>query len=137
MRSPTSCAASSASGNPGYRAEARRRCRSSRCFAPGSGRTGAGGAERGRNLAASGHFGTAVGKFINIPIRFDGPTDADFEAFAAALKGLGERKVLVHCQVNLRASSMVFLYRAIVLKEDPKPAYDAVERKHQIDFELL
>jgi len=92
--------------------------------------------------------------FVNIPIRFDGPTDADYEAFAAALKGLGNRKVLVHCQVNLRASSMVFLYRAIVLKEDPKPAYDAVEkvwvpegpwrrliedelRKHHINFELL
>ncbi len=92
--------------------------------------------------------------FINIPIRFDGPTDADFETFAGALKGLGDRKVLVHCQVNLRASSMVFLYRAIVLKEDPKRAYGAVERvwvpegpwrrliedelhKHHIDFELL
>src|SRR6185369_1190215 len=49
--------------------------------------------------------------FINIPIRFDAPTDADFDAFAAALRGLAERKVLVHCQINLRASSMVFLYR--------------------------
>jgi protein tyrosine phosphatase (PTP) superfamily phosphohydrolase (DUF442 family) len=92
--------------------------------------------------------------FINIPIRFDQPTEADFDTFAAALRGLGERKVLVHCQINLRASSMVFLYRAIVLKEDPRPAYDAVEkvwvprgawrhlieaqlRKHKVDFELL
>ena len=92
--------------------------------------------------------------FINIPIRFDGPTDDDFETFAAALKGLGDRKVLVHCQVNMRASSMVFLYRAIVLKEDPKRAYGMVERvwvpegpwrrlieeelrKHHVDFELL
>lgn len=92
--------------------------------------------------------------FINIPIQFDRPTDDDFETFAAALKGLGDRKVLVHCQVNLRASSMVFLYRAIVLKEDPKAAYHAVEKvwvpegpwrrliedelhKHHIDFDLL
>ena len=92
--------------------------------------------------------------FINIPIRFDGPTEDDFETFAAALKGLGARKVLVHCQVNFRASSMVFLYRAIVLNEDPKAAYRAVEKvwvpegpwrrliedelhKHHIDFDLL
>ena len=64
--------------------------------------------------------------FINIPIRFDNPTEADFETFASVLKGLGNRKVLVHCQINLRASSMVFLYRAIVLKEDPRVAYEAV-----------
>jgi len=64
--------------------------------------------------------------FINLPIRFDNPTDADFDAFAALLKALGERKVLVHCQVNLRASSMVFLYCAIVLKDDPRLAYEAV-----------
>ena len=49
---------------------------------------------------------------------------------------------------------MVFLYRAIVLTEDPRVAYDAVEkvwvsdgawrdliertlRKHKVDFELL
>lgn len=66
--------------------------------------------------------------FVNIPIAFDNPTEADFEAFAAILKGLGKRKVLVHCQVNMRASSMTFLYRAIVLKEDPQRAYEAVSR---------
>jgi len=92
--------------------------------------------------------------FINIPIRFDNPTEADFETFASVLKGLGNRKVLVHCQINLRASSMVFLYRAIVLKEDPRVAYEAVSgvwapdgpwrrlideqlRKHKVAFEIL
>jgi protein tyrosine phosphatase (PTP) superfamily phosphohydrolase (DUF442 family) len=92
--------------------------------------------------------------FINIPIRFDNPTEADFETFAAVLSALGNHKVLVHCQVNLRASSMVFLYRAIVLKEDPRVAYQAVSgvwspegpwrrlmeaelRKHNVAFELL
>lgn len=92
--------------------------------------------------------------FVNIPIRFDAPSDADFDAFAAAMRRFGDRKVLVHCQVNLRASSMVFLYRAIVLKEDPRLAYNAVEkvwvpdrawrpfiertlRRHSVDFELI
>lgn len=92
--------------------------------------------------------------FVNIPIRFDNPTEADFETFAAVLGSLGNRKVLVHCQINLRASSMVFLYRAIVLKEPPRPAYAAVSsvwapdgpwrrliegqlHKHKIAFELL
>lgn len=64
--------------------------------------------------------------FVNIPIDFERPTEADYETFAFQLKKLGDRKVLVHCQVNLRASSMVFLYRVIALKEDPHKAYGAV-----------
>ena len=92
--------------------------------------------------------------FVNIPVRFDDPTEADFETFAAVLGALGDRKVLVHCQVNMRASSMVFLYRAIRLKEEPRKAYEAVTRvwapdgpwrrlieqqlrKHRVSFELL
>jgi protein tyrosine phosphatase (PTP) superfamily phosphohydrolase (DUF442 family) len=92
--------------------------------------------------------------FINIPIKFDDPTDADFEEFAAALQSLDQRKTLVHCEVNLRASTMVFLYRAIVLKEDPRVAYEALSgvwvphgpwrqlieeelRRHKVTFELL
>ena len=92
--------------------------------------------------------------FVNIPIRFDNPTEADFDTFAGVLTGLENRKVLVHCQINLRASSFVFLYRAIVLKEDPRIAYEAVTRiwqpdaawrrlieeqlrKHKIAFELF
>jgi len=92
--------------------------------------------------------------FINIPIAFDNPTEADFDNFSSLLNGLAGRKVLVHCQVNLRASSMVFLYRTIVRKEEPRVAYQAVTgvwspdgpwrrlieaqlRKHKIAFELL
>ena len=54
--------------------------------------------------------------------------DFAFETFAGVLRGLAGRKVLVHCQINMRASSMVFLYRAVVLKEDPQVAYDSVIR---------
>ena len=90
--------------------------------------------------------------FINIPIRFDNPTESDFDTFSSVLRGLGSRKVLVHCQINLRASAMVFLYRAIVLKAEPRVAYEAVAgvwspddrwkrliedqlRKHQVAFD--
>ena len=90
--------------------------------------------------------------FVNIPIKFDHPTEQDYDAFAAVLGALSNRKVLVHCQVNLRASSMVFLYRAIARKEDPRIAYEAVTgvwapegpwkrliadllRKHAVNFE--
>jgi protein tyrosine phosphatase (PTP) superfamily phosphohydrolase (DUF442 family) len=90
--------------------------------------------------------------FVNIPINFSNPTEKDYETFAGVMKGLGNRKVLVHCQVDLRASSMVFLYRVIAGKEDPHVAYKAVAqvwspegpwkrlilevlKKHNVDFE--
>lgn len=66
--------------------------------------------------------------FVNIPIVFDNPTERDFETFTEVMKALGSRKVLVHCQVNLRASSLVFLYRTIVGREKPDEAWKAVEK---------
>ena len=67
-------------------------------------------------------------EFVNIPIAFNRPTQADVDAFFAAMERLGARRVLVHCQVNMRASSMVFLHRAIVRREEPERAYEAVAR---------
>ena len=65
-------------------------------------------------------------EFVNIPIQFGKPTDADFQAFVVAMNRFRDRKVLVHCQVNMRASSLTFLYRVIVDGEDPAKAYDSV-----------
>ena len=66
--------------------------------------------------------------YAHITIPFDKPSAADLQALSAVHSGLADRKVLVHCQVNMRASAMVFLYRAITLKEDPRAAYDMVGR---------
>ena len=67
-------------------------------------------------------------EFVNIPINFGKPTAEDFEQVAATLDRWKDRKVLVHCEVNMRASSMVFLYRTLRLKEKPEVAYEAVEK---------
>lgn len=92
-------------------------------------------------------------EFVHVPIPFAAPNEQHFLAVAAALERLHGRKVLVHCQVNMRASSMVFLYRVLRRKEDPALAYEAVAgvwspggpwrkllvdqlRKHQVDFDL-
>ncbi len=68
--------------------------------------------------------------FINLPVNFSAPGDADFDNFAALLQGLLQhrRHVLVHCQVNFRASSFLFLYRSIVLKENPQQAQEALNQ---------
>jgi protein tyrosine phosphatase (PTP) superfamily phosphohydrolase (DUF442 family) len=66
--------------------------------------------------------------YVNVPIDFMRPEARDYEAFAAAMAANEGRKVLVHCQVNMRASSMVFLHRVIAGREDPDTAYQAVAR---------
>src|SRR5439155_14734865 len=51
--------------------------------------------------------------YVNIPVDFMRPTAEDFRFFSEALKANAARNVFVHCQVNLRGSSFVFLYRVI------------------------
>jgi protein tyrosine phosphatase (PTP) superfamily phosphohydrolase (DUF442 family) len=93
-------------------------------------------------------------EFVHIPIPFGSPNASHVEAVSDTLQRLKGKKVLVHCEVNMRASSMVFLHRVITLKEDPAQAYAAVSkvwsprgpwrtlieqelRKRSIRFELL
>lgn len=82
--------------------------------------------------------------FVSIPIAFGNPRDSDFQEFVATMKRLKGKKVLVHCQVNMRASSMTFLYRAVIEHQDPEKAYESVAQiwspegpwKHFIAAEL-
>ena len=67
-------------------------------------------------------------EFVHVPIPFNAPAVAHFDAVSAALDRLRERKVLVHCQVNMRASTLVFLHRAARLREDPAAAWRDVTR---------
>jgi protein tyrosine phosphatase (PTP) superfamily phosphohydrolase (DUF442 family) len=67
-------------------------------------------------------------RYFNIPVNFDSPRREDFERFARILRDNGGKRTLVHCQLNLRASTFVFLYRVVELGEDPDRAFDDVER---------
>ena len=51
--------------------------------------------------------------YVQIPVVWDSPTDADFESFAAVMQRDPDKKTLLHCQVNFRASAFGFLYRVI------------------------
>jgi protein tyrosine phosphatase (PTP) superfamily phosphohydrolase (DUF442 family) len=66
--------------------------------------------------------------WINLPIRWGAPADADYDTFAALLTSLRGKKVLVHCQVNFRASTLTFLYRVLVEKVDPQVAWESVSK---------
>lgn len=66
--------------------------------------------------------------FVNIPMDFSRPNAGDFEAFTRVMQAFPGRKVFVHCQMNFRASSLVFLHRVITLGEPPGPAWQSVQK---------
>ena len=55
-------------------------------------------------------------------------TESHLLRLSETLERLKSKRVLVHCQVNMRASTLVFLHRVTVNREDPALAYEAVAR---------
>lgn len=45
-----------------------------------------------------------------IPVDWEKPTDADFDAFERAMLSAGEDKTIIHCAANFRASAFYSLY---------------------------
>lgn len=51
--------------------------------------------------------------YVHIPVDWTRPTTQDFYTFADAMRRDTDRKTLLHCQVNARATAFSFLYRVI------------------------
>ena len=57
-------------------------------------------------------------RYIQLPVDWFQPTPEDYNHFVGAVTANNERNVLVHCQMNFRASAFSFLYRVIEGDED-------------------
>ena len=53
--------------------------------------------------------------YVPIPVLWDGPTLDDLDAFFSALDTHARRRVFVHCVLNWRVSTFMYLYRVIQL----------------------
>lgn len=53
-------------------------------------------------------------EWVNIPVVWKDPKLVDFERFSTAMLKYKDKKVLVQCQANYRASAMTYLYRTTV-----------------------
>ena len=90
--------------------------------------------------------------YLNIPVDWHSPRYEDFELFSSILKQTGSMHVLVHCQVNKRASVFTFLYRVVYDGAAPDRAWENVNavwvpdehwrdftrmvlRRHKIDYD--
>lgn len=61
-------------------------------------------------------------KYIHIPVIWDSPQMNDVESFFAAMQANRSQKVFVHCEVNYRAASFLYLYRKKFLGVDETQA---------------
>jgi uncharacterized protein (TIGR01244 family) len=48
--------------------------------------------------------------YYHVPVVWEKPTQADFEAFERAMQAAGDSKTLVHCAANFRATAFYALY---------------------------
>lgn len=65
--------------------------------------------------------------YINVPVSWRSPGDDELEAFMLIMEANPEKKVLVHCAANYRASAMVYLYQVIGEGRDSEEAFEDVE----------
>lgn len=78
--------------------------------------------------------------YVHIPVDFDKPTLEDFEDFAAVLNRDKTVRTLLHCQINLRASTFSFLYRVIyggVAMADAKSDLDAIWQPNEVWYQFI
>lgn len=69
--------------------------------------------------------------YEHVPVDFARPTPAHFDQFVAVMRKHADQRIFVHCQVNMRASVFVYLYRVMELNEDPERAFETVLRVWQ------
>ncbi len=69
-------------------------------------------------------------QFVNVPVVWGRPSAEDYRAFERQLRPWREQglSVLVHCQVNMRASTFSFLYRVLNEGVMPESAWAAVSQ---------
>jgi protein tyrosine phosphatase (PTP) superfamily phosphohydrolase (DUF442 family) len=82
--------------------------------------------------------------YLHIPVVWNAPTVADFENFAAVMQREPDKKTLLHCQVNMRASAFAFLYRVIhenvpvaVAKADMNTVWAPNDTWRELIFDVL
>jgi protein tyrosine phosphatase (PTP) superfamily phosphohydrolase (DUF442 family) len=78
--------------------------------------------------------------YVHIPVDFENPTLEDFEDFATVINRDKQKRTLLHCQINLRASTFSFLYRVIyggVPMAEAKEAFDTVWVPDEVWYQFI
>ncbi|HUF72316.1 MAG TPA: protein tyrosine phosphatase family protein [Gammaproteobacteria bacterium] len=83
-------------------------------------------------------------EYVQIPVVWIAPTITDYESFAAVMQRDPDKKTLLHCQVNARASAFSFLYRVLhenvplaEAKADMNTVWEPNETWRELIFDVL
>lgn len=83
-------------------------------------------------------------EYMQVPVDFSNPLPDDFYAFADSMQRNTDKKTLLHCQVNARATAFSFLYRVIYddvpvaeAKEDMNTVWQPNETWRDFIFEVM
>jgi protein tyrosine phosphatase (PTP) superfamily phosphohydrolase (DUF442 family) len=60
--------------------------------------------------------------YVPIPVVWEAPQLTDLEHFFVAMQNFKDKKVWVHCALNMRASCFIYLYKKHVLKAPDEQA---------------
>lgn len=71
--------------------------------------------------------------YVHIPVVWEEPTLADLERFLAVMDRFRDKKVFVHCAMNMRVSCFVLLYRVLRLGVNLEEAWRAMLKIWQPD----
>ncbi|MEE4217766.1 MAG: protein tyrosine phosphatase family protein [Xanthomonadales bacterium] len=78
--------------------------------------------------------------YVQVPVAWEKPLKSDFYAFAGAMQQEPQKKTLLHCQANYRASAFAFLYRVLyqgVPVAEAKAAMNSVWQPDETWKELI
>jgi len=65
--------------------------------------------------------------YVHVPVSWRAPSADELETFLLVMTANPEKKILVHCSANYRASAMTYLYRVLELGADPEDAMADVQ----------
>ncbi len=60
--------------------------------------------------------------YVHVPVSWPAPSADELESFLLVMAANPEKKIIVHCSANYRASAMTYLYRVLELDADPEEA---------------
>ena len=66
--------------------------------------------------------------YIHIPVDWDNPKETDFNSFVIAMKKHQEKKIFVHCAMNMRVSAFIYLYRILHDNFHKEKAKESMEK---------
>jgi len=62
-------------------------------------------------------------EFIHIPVIWTSPRPEQFDQLASILEENKGKNIFIHCELNYRVSSFLFLYKVLYLNSDPESAW--------------